>query len=112
MGSEEGGFGRFAARWTSRGARLILGIAISLLAVVLAWAALLNIIIRDIPQPSSMAEDVVADLAVDIGIEQAQALDIAEQAVASLDGSYLNGSLDTADDIRLGILGLPWILLG
>lgn len=86
-------------------------VAITLLALLLSWAALLNIIIRDIPEPTSAAEDLVVDLAVGIGIDEDQAVEIAEQAVASLDGSYLNGSLDTADDIRLGILGLPWILL-
>jgi len=91
--------------------RIVLGVAITLLALLLSWAALLNIIIRDIPEPTSAAEDLVADLAVGIGIDQDQALEVAEQAIASLDGSYLNGSLDTADDIRLGILGLPWILL-
>ena len=53
----------------------------------------------------------MADLAIGVGIDQDQALEVAEQAIASLDGSYLNRSLDTADDIRLGILGLPWILL-
>jgi hypothetical protein len=111
MTDDSGGFGRFAARWSSRGARLVLGVAISLLALLLSWAALLNIIIRDVPEPSSMAEDLVSDLAVGIGVADAQALEIAEEAVASLDGSYLNGSLDTADNIRLGILGLPWILL-
>jgi len=111
MDGESGGFGRFAARWTGRGARLILGVAVSLLAVLLSWASLLNIIIRDIPEPSSMAEGLVTDLALGLGIDQADATEIAEQAVTSLDGSYLNGSLDTADDIRLGILGLPWILL-
>ena len=91
--------------------RIALGIAITLLALLLSWAALLNIIIRDIPEPSSVAEDLVVDLAVGVGVDQVQALEIAEQAIASLDGSYLNGSLDTADDIRLGILGLPWIVL-
>jgi len=91
--------------------RIVLGVAITLLALLLSWAALLNIIIRDIPEPTSAAEDLVADLAVGIGIDQDQALEVAEQAITSLDGSYLNGSLDTADDIRLGILGLPWILL-
>lgn len=85
--------------------------AVSALALLLAWAALLNIVIRDIPEPSSMAEDLVSDLAIGIGVDQAQALEMAEEAVASLDGSFLNGSLDTADDIRLGILALPWILL-
>ncbi len=91
--------------------RIVLGIAITLLALLLSWAALLNIIIRDIPEPSSVAEDLVIDLAIGIGIEEAQAVEVAEQTVASLDGSYLNGSLDTADDTRLGILTLPWILL-
>jgi len=111
MDRSAGSWGRFAARWSSRGGRLILGILISMLALLLSWAALLNIIIRDIPEPSSVAEDLVADLAVGTGVDQAQALEIATDAVASLDGSYLNGSLDTADDVRLGILGLPWILL-
>ena len=91
--------------------RIVLGVAITLLALLLSWAALLNIIIRDIPEPTTAAEDLVVDLAVGIGIDEAQAVEVAEQAVASLDGSYLNGSLDTADDIRLGVLGLPWILL-
>jgi hypothetical protein len=53
----------------------------------------------------------VTDLAIGIGVDEAQAIEVAEQAVASLDGSYLNMSLDTADDFRLGVLALPWILL-
>lgn len=109
--ADGGGFGRWAGRWSTRGARLVLGVLLSALALVLSWAALLNIVIRDVPEPSSVAEDLVVDLAVAIGADPAQAEEIAAEAVASIDGTYLNGSLGTADDIRLGILALPWILL-
>lgn len=109
--SDNEGFRYLAGRWSSRGMRAVLGVAITLLALLLSWAALLNIIIRDIPEPSSVAEDLVTDLAIGIGIDEDQALEVAEQVITRLDGSYLDASLDTADDIRLGILALPWILL-
>ena len=106
-----GGFAGWAARWSSRGARLLLGMMLTVLALLLSWVALLNIVIRDVPEPSSVAEDLVIDLAVRVGVDEAEAAGIATDAVASIDGTYLNGSLGTADDVRLGILALPWILL-
>ncbi|MCB2222802.1 MAG: hypothetical protein KQH83_01405 [Actinobacteria bacterium] len=110
-GSDGGRLGRIAARVATRGMRIFLAVAITALALLLSLAALANIVIRDVPEPSSVAEDLVAGLAVDVGVDAAEAERIAAEAVAAIDDTALNGSLETADDVRLGILALPWLLL-
>jgi hypothetical protein len=106
----EPGFWSEARRWSGRGIRVILVVAITALALVLAWAVLLNLLVRDIPEPSSVAEDLVVDLALEAGLTDDEALSTAREAVAALDDTLLDGSLDTADDVRLGIQALPYLV--
>lgn len=108
IGGEAGDFGELAARWTGRGARLILGAAISLLAVLLSWAALLNVIIRDIPEPSSMAEELVTDLAVDI--DTRGTADGSAQGVLATAREFIGNLLAPAWPIGLTALGVGFVL--
>ena len=98
-----------AGRWSGRGVRVVLGLTVTGLALLLAWAVLMNVLVRDIPEPSSVAEDLVLEIALESGLAGEEALATAEQAVAALDDTLLDGSIDTADDVRLGLQALPYL---
>jgi hypothetical protein len=82
----------FAGRWSGRTVTLVPAVLLVAAAAVLSYAVLLNVIIRDVPEPTTVAED---------------AVEIAEAAVAEIAETLLDDSPETADDVHRGIRTCP-----
>jgi len=111
---EEDGWADTAARWTLKGLsgiRLLVVIAlVTAGALALAVAVLLVVVIRDVPEPSAMAEDLVAEVALAVGVAPEDVDQIAAEAVVAIDESLLDGAIETADDVRRAVKILPFVL--
>ena len=103
-----------AARWTLKGLggiRLLLVIVlVTAGALTLSISVLLAVVIRDVPEPSQMAEDLVAEVALGIGVAPAEVDEIAREAVVTIDRSLMDGAIQTTDDVRLAVRVLPFVL--
>jgi hypothetical protein len=84
-----------------------LAIVVTAAAVATALALLLAIVIRDIPDTSSAAADLVTEIAVAFDVPADEADALAARVVTQVDDTLLGGTISTAAEIRFMVRLLP-----
>jgi hypothetical protein len=75
---------------------------------VIGQALFFVVLVRDIPQPGTLARGALADAAAGIGVPAGTAADLADRAVSYVDQSILGGLIGFADNVRV----IAWLGLG
>jgi len=86
-----------------------LAIVVTTAAVVTAVTLLLAIVVRDLPDASDAATDLVTELAIAFDVSPEDADELAVRVVSGVDGTLLGGTMSTAGQIRFVVRVLPLI---